>query len=106
MIDDIISWFRIQIENNNPIPPSKWLDEAMKLNVLLEDVDEQWAFARLSVNQLKAHGIEDGLPASTAKIKAEATAEYKVMLDLEAKRDRIQEFIRLAKKRATLKEWE
>lgn len=104
--DSILKWLKEQIEAREPIPPSKWLDSAAKLNVLLEDVDDKIATLKMNVNNGKFGFMEEGKTAAYAKAAVEAHDSYGALLRVEAKRDRIKEHIRIAKKRAELREWE
>jgi len=105
-VDGILSWLKDQIESKQPIPPHVWMDSAAKLNVLLEDIDDELAAVKMKVNEMKYEITKEGVSVAAAKVAAEASTSYAQMMKLESKRDRIKEHIRIAKKRAELREWE
>ena len=102
-IDTILDYCKEQVENRIPVPPSIWLDWSWKLDSLLGDLDEDLVKAELAYNRLIANSIKEGQSATAAKLLAKATEEYAEFQRLVAKRDRVYEFIRIAKKRTEVR---
>lgn len=105
-IESILAWMKNAIETKSPISGGQWLDAAAKLNVLLMDFDEELIEAKFAVGTIKAEYIAEGVTAAAAKILSEARPDFKTMLLAEKKRERIVEFIRIAKKRTELQSHE
>ena len=104
-IDSILGYLKNAIEEKIPLPPTSWLDAAVKLNVLMEDLDDEWVSAKMAVAEQRAFLIKEGNSVSAAKSEVEGTPEFREFLRLEAKRERITEYIRLCKKRTEVKDW-
>src|SRR3990167_8099667 len=105
-VDTILNYFKCAIEQRIPLPPADYLDSAAKLNVLLEEIDEAWILARMELNKKKVGLIESGMRVAQAQVFVEATGEWAEMMRIIAKRERVRQFIMLAKKRSELREWE
>lgn len=106
--DTIMGFLQFQVENKNPITPSVFVDAAMKLNVLLGAeidilLDLQQRVADLRVTYISG---DEKRNVSRAKVYVEASDIYKDAKRQEAKIDRIQEFIRLAKIQARMRDSE
>jgi hypothetical protein len=103
--DGILEWFKEKIEMKIPIRPDIWVDAAQKLNVLLSDEHDKLYDLEQIVAKMRMDFIDDGekINVSFAKIKVEATDEYREMRKQKAKIDRIVEQIRIAKIRARMK---
>lgn len=101
-IDSILDWFEEQVINRNPLSPARYMDGAQKINVLKQDLDEEIVDLQMQVNKtIEAH-LDEGMTSSFAKAKAQATDVYGDLLRLKAKKERAEEFIRLAKVQARL----
>jgi hypothetical protein len=98
-IDSILEWFKESIENKNPISQEQWLDSAAKLVILAEDIDDQLSQMEFQMAERERIALEEGEPAAKAKILKTGVVDYKYYLKLKAKRKRIDEHIRIAKKR-------
>jgi len=105
-LDSILAWYREKIESKQPIPPSIWLDGAAKLEVLVEELDEDLVEAKMAVNEEKASLVREGNSVAAADALVEATPAFRTYLTLKAKKERVVEFIRLAKKRTELSTWD
>lgn len=77
-----------------------WIETAMKLNLLLGDEQDDLWTARQKVAQKKLDifNSQEKRNVAAANLQVEASDEYKQMRIQEAKCDRIEEFIRIAKK--------
>lgn len=105
-LDSIVQELKERVLKQEPIAPSQYLDAAVNINLLSLDLDDDLVNAEMAVNELRAKAIQEGMTASAAKIHVEATQEYKNYLTLKAKRERITELVRLAKKRVELSRWD
>lgn len=101
-IDEILSSFRKWAMEKMPIDADTWLDGALHLNALLDSVDDKLSEMDADMIQEQGRLIEEGESVSGAKIMCKRAIDYSEYLKLKAKRERIQEFIRLAKKKAVL----
>jgi hypothetical protein len=104
-LDGIIGYLKKAIENREPLPPATFLDAATKLEILLQDLDEELIAARMNVAEKRAAFLLEGKTVALARTLVEADPMYKVYLTLNAKRERINEFVRIMKKRVEIKDW-
>lgn len=97
--DTIVEYLKNAVEQKLPIPPTVWLDSAVKLNLLLADEQEELFNLQQKVAQLKIDFLQDDdkRNVSKAKMMVEASDDFRLMKSQQAKIDRIIEFIRLAK---------
>ena len=106
-LDGIIEWMKVQVENKNPIAASTWLDAAAKLNLLLLDLDDLLVDAEMEVNKLTHEFLlVPGATVASSKTAVRSSDAYGKLLKLKAKKERVTEFIRLAKKRTELQAWD
>ena len=103
-IDSIISAMREKVENKDIIYPSWWLEGASSLNLLLSDEHDALFDLQQKVAQKRVLLLEAEENVSRVKLLVEATDEYRDMLKLKAKIGRIEEFIRLAKVQARMRD--
>lgn len=103
--ETILGWFKEAIESKLPVPPADYLRAAIKLSVLLEDIDEEIVKVRMLINEMKSKLVQDGQKASHADIICMATPEFGQHLALSAKRERIMGFIQIAKKMSETSQW-
>lgn len=105
--EDIINEMAEIVRNGQDIAPSHWLDKAVKLNVLRHEIDDRlYALEHnLAIEKFNfAKSTNSSIAMAESYIKTKP--EYKEMRLLSAKVKQIEEFIKLAKKRASLKESE
>ena len=106
--DSIINYLKESVENKSSLSPHIWIDAAQKLNVLLADehnllFDLENIVATLKLGFLSE---DDKGNVSKANLKIEVMNEYVLMRKQKAKIGRIEEFIRIAKLQARLKDTE
>lgn len=103
IINTMASW----IEEKKSIPPSLFLESANKLNILRGDLDDRFYALEhnLAVEKANLLGIAE-MTSAKAESLIKAKPEYMEMRKLSAKIKQVEEFIRLAKKMATLKDLE
>ena len=103
IINQMAEW----VEQKKSIAPSLWLQASAKLNVLRGDVDDRIYTLEHNLNVEKAELLKDTeMTSAKAESIVKARPEYMEMRKLTAKGKQIDEFIRLAKKMATLKDLE
>lgn len=105
-LDQIVQELKERVLKQEPIAPSQYLDAAVNINLLSLDLDDELVAAEMAVNELREKAVQEGRTATGAKIHVEATEEYRNYLTLKAKRERITELVRLAKKRVELSRWD
>jgi hypothetical protein len=105
-IDSILEDMENRVKENIPVSPVNWLEGAMKVNTLRGDLDNEIADFEAKLVNLEACYIEEGKPQSTAKTLARANEGYADYLKAKAKAKRIEEFLRLAKKRSIINEYD
>ena len=109
--DSIIKYLQEKVEKKEPLHASVWLDSAQKLNILIGDEHDKLFDLQQKVALLKIQYYENALEGqkpnvSRAKMYVEATDQYKQMQAVKAKILAIEEFIRIAKIQAKLKDTE
>jgi hypothetical protein len=102
-VDTILSIMKEKVENKEAqFDTEFWLSSAAKLNLLVGDEQDKLFELQQVVAKLKLQWFEsqEKRNVSEAKLRVEATEEYKEMRKLEAKIKRCEEFVRIAKKMA------
>lgn len=104
-IDTILNYLQECVENHTPLSPATWLDASLKLNILSGNETDKLAELEMEVAR-KINKILSQVGGSVAKAKMEvqATETYRDMRKLQAKVKRVEEFIRICKKVATIKD--
>lgn len=101
-VDSIMGSLKIMAAEKRQLNPEIWLDAAEKLVVLLGDEHDKLFTLQQKVSETKVGFIDSDKSVAEAKIRTEATEEYKEMLSQKAKCVRVEEFIRLAKIQARM----
>ena len=101
-VDTILLKLEEKVKSGVVISPSEYVDAARDLNILLGSEDEKLVNLEATVADLKLAFLEDDHNVSAAKVKTEASEEYKKMRKQKLKVIRIAEFIRIAKLRSRL----
>lgn len=105
--DTILDTMKKWVEEKHPISPAQWLDAGAKLNILRGDYDDLYFDLESLLAKEKAQLLSSQeMTSSKAESIIKAKDEYKDMRKLGAKIKMIEEFIRISKKQATLKETE
>jgi len=106
-IDLIIEQMKEWVEEKHPISPSLWLDSALKINVMIAEEDLKLVNLESEVSKLKwQYKLENETSVAESESYVRASDKYKEWKLQDAKLKQIQEYIRLAKKFASLKETE
>jgi len=91
-----------RVLNDTPIMPSQWVESALKINALRGELDNELIAYELLIGDKIAELINEGKTGTVAEKLAKTGETYKKFLELRAELKRIDEFIRLAKKRSML----
>lgn len=103
IINQMAEW----VEQKKAIAPSLWLQASAKLNVLRGDVDDRIYTLEHNLNVEKAELLKDiEMTSAKAESIVKARPEYMEMRKLTAKGKQIDEFIKISKRMATLKDLE
>ncbi|MHA1401636.1 MAG: hypothetical protein ACTSQE_14900 [Candidatus Heimdallarchaeaceae archaeon] len=99
IIDTMKSW----VEDKEPISPAKYVEAAAKLNVLIGD-ENDLLYSLEHFLAIKKRDLlsEENMTVAKANSYIEALDEYKEYRIQGARIKQIQEFIRIAKKQATI----
>lgn len=105
-ITSLMSYFHESVKNKEVIPPGQWIEAAQYANVLVGDEHDKLWELHQQVSQRQVELIQEGKSATQAKMIAESTDGYKAYRVQKAKIGQIEEFIRIAKIQARLKDEE
>lgn len=102
-IKTILTNMRLAVESNTPKPPSQWIDWAIQLNVLWQDLKDEMTKYEMLYKQEISDNIESGKKVSESELLVESKSEnYKMYRYLKGRDEIISEFIKLAKSRAKI----
>ena len=93
-----------RVEQKIPIAPYQWMETAEKINALL-GTEQETLFdleQKIAQKRLMLYNSQEKPNVSAVKMQLEASYEFREARSQRAKIDRAIEFIRLAKKHATL----
>lgn len=105
-IETILDWIKDKIDQAVPVSPHDWLDSAARLNVLMLDLEDELVAAEMEINTAVSKKLESGMAHNAARSLVKGTEAYGHFLKLKAKKERVVEFVRLAKKRTELAHWD
>lgn len=105
-IESIENELRTAVINGIPMAPSVWLDRVSKINILMQDLDEKCVLAEFEVNRGVAELVEAGQSAAAARALVRGSLKWVEHMNQKLKRERLQELIRIAKRRVDLQEWD
>lgn len=101
--DTILDWLKEKVESHQQIPNDAWLDAGFKLNLLLsgEHLDLENKRAIVSDLKLKIYKAQEKKNVAACDMEVQASDEYRQFRLQEHRVERIEEFIKLAKKNAS-----
>ena len=102
-VASIIAWFEKSIRNRDVIDAHQFVEAAADLNILKSTEDDRLYDLQQQVAQLKCQYLEQNATVAKSKLLVEATDTFKEYCRQKAKIERIEEFIRIAKIQARLK---
>lgn len=98
IIDTLIEW----TENKVPISPDRWIDAALKLNLLKGDLSDKIIDLQQYLAAEKIRHLEQGKSVAYARTMVEGNTYFAECRKMEAKVRMIEEQIRLAKVRGRM----
>lgn len=98
----VMDWFQEAVRSKQPIPPSMWVDAGMQMNVLRAEYDDKLIDMECDLAKKKATLMEGDMTSAKAETLIRATDEYREIKKLSALLNRVEELIRLSKKRAQM----
>ena len=101
-INGIISELQTRVLKGDAISPASWVEAALRVNILGEDMDNELARMENMMLEIEAQYVKTDMSSAKAKTLAKSEIDYEEYLQLKAKKLRIDEFIKLAKKRSTI----
>lgn len=104
-IQQIMENLETRVINNEPISPASWVEASLRINTLLSDKDNELACYEAEMANKEAELVEQGETSSKAKILKTRAIDYKKYLELKGELKRIDEFIKLSKRRAIINEY-
>jgi hypothetical protein len=104
-LQSIMDELEKRVINDEPVSPASWVEAAIRVNVLRGELDNKVAEMEAMMADFEAVRISEGDTSAKAKILAKTAIPYKEYLNLRAYLKRIDEFIRLAKRRSAINEF-
>lgn len=101
--DQIIARIRSWVDEKKIVSPSEYLTAATYLNATLGDEQDELYKMQSAIANAKV-ALMDGRSMAEVNLRTQATPEYLAMKQQEGKVKRIEEYIRLAKRYAQMKE--
>jgi hypothetical protein len=102
-IKQILTEMKESVENQITHSPGWWIDRAIELNVLWQDLTEEMTKYEMLYKSDVCGLVELGESISKAELKVQSSNEnYKMYQYLKGRNKIIEEFIRLAKARAKI----
>lgn len=90
------------VENKIPVGPEQWLQAAQFLNLFIEGETNKLYDLQHKVNNFRLNTLPVCKSVAEAKLRTEATDDYRDMKKQEARVEQVIEFIRISKKQAGL----
>ena len=104
--DSLIEAFDKRVREKISTSPSEWVEAAGYLNALIGEEHDKLYDLEQNVAKLKAAYIIDGDSVAAASVKVEAEDLYREYRIQKAKISQIEEFIRISKIQAKLRDTE
>ncbi len=106
-LDVIIGFIRESVQKKLVMSPAQWLDAAAKINVLKEDLDNRIAGLESDVaDHYAGLQMDEGMSSAKARSIANAGPIARELRMLKAKQKRVEEYIRICKKRQEQPIWD
>jgi len=100
----ILNTMKGWVENKEPITADRWLEAAAKMNVLRGELDDNLFRIEHDLAVAKANLLASGdMTSAKADAVIKADDRYLMMRKANAQIKQLEEFIRIAKKQASLK---
>lgn len=104
-IKEIMENMQTRVLNDEPISPSSWVESSLRINALRGTLDNELVSYECILGDNIANLIKEGKSAAVADKLSKTGEVYKKYLELKAELKRIDEYIRLSKRRASINEY-
>jgi len=104
-IREIMEDMQQRVLDDEPISPGSWVESSLRINALRGELDNELISYELIIGEGVATFILEGKSASVAEKLAKTGEVYKKYLELRAELKRVDEYIRLSKRRSALNEY-
>jgi hypothetical protein len=104
-IREIMEDMQQRVLDDEPISPGSWVESSLRINALRGELDNELISYELIIGEVVATFILEGKSASVAEKLAKTGEVYKKYLELRAELKRVDEYIRLSKRRSALNEY-
>ena len=94
-----------RVLEDKPISPSSWVESALRINALRGEMDNELIAYEMIINDNIAKLISEGKSGTIAEKLSKTGEVYKKYLELKAELKSIDEYIRLAKRRAVIESY-
>lgn len=99
-LKEIMEEMTQRVLDDTPISPSSWVESALRINALRGEMDNELIAYEMLIGDKIAELINEGKTGTVAEKLAKTGETYRKYLELKAELKVIDEFIRLAKRRA------
>jgi methionyl-tRNA synthetase len=105
--DTVLNWLTESVEKKRQISSEEWMNCAMRLVLFLSYEDDDLIEKEQEVAKLKLSLLhtQDKRNVAAVELEVESTDTYKAMRKQRLRVDRINEYIRLAKKYASINDF-
>jgi hypothetical protein len=102
MLEEILTQMKKIVDENQVVNPAQWLDYAVRLNILKDEIEQRFYILEHNLAIKKKQLIEKDMTVAKAESYIKADEEYLKMNLIKGKIKMIDDFIKLAKKYATI----
>ena len=103
-VETIMEEIERRVRENQAISPASWIEAALRVNLLGAELDNKLANYEAEMIAIEAEYLKTDISSAKAKTLAKGQIDYKDYLETRARFKRVNEWIMLAKKRATIQE--
>jgi len=102
---EIMEEMQQRVLDDVPISPGSWVESSLRINALRGELDNELVAYEMIIADDIASKIEEGKSGSIAEKLCKRGETYSKYLKLKAELKRIDEYIRLSKRRASINEF-
>lgn len=103
-VETIIEEAEKRVRENMSVSPASWVEAALRVNLLGAELDNKIANYEAEMVAIEAEYLKADMSSAKAKTLAKSQINYKDYLETKARFNRVNEWIMLAKRRATIQE--
>lgn len=101
-LKEIMEEMTQRVLDDTPISPSSWVESALRINALRGEMDNELIAYEMLIGDKIAELINEGKTGTVAEKLAKTGETYRKYLELKAELKRVDEYVRLAKRRAVI----